>query len=140
VTVAGQPAGGLVTGHVTKIVPGIRAHTPPLSTNVPLSTNLVCFACEPVALPKFTVQAEVKFDPVTVRMNLPLAARFREHPVTPGAVAVHGGVTGTDALHLNVTWMPCWFPSVPAGHVVPAGSVVRFWLVPLGPLTKIRNV
>ena len=44
------------------------------------------------------------------------------------------------ALHLNATWIPCWLPNVPAGHVVPAGSVVRFWLCPLGPLTKIRNV
>src|SRR5215470_14567787 len=46
----------------------------------------------------------------------------------------------TGALHLNVTWIPCWLPSDPAGHVVPAGNVVRFWLCPLGPLTKIRNV
>jgi hypothetical protein len=40
---------------------------------------------------------------------------------------------------VNVTWTPCSFPSGhPAG--APAGSVVRFLLVPLGPVTKIRNV
>jgi hypothetical protein len=110
VIVVGQGDGpGLAIGHVTKIVPGMRPHTPPFSTNVLLSTNLVVLAMAPVALPKFTVHDDVKPVPVTVRMNFPLAARLSEHPVTAGAVTFvgQGGVTGTAALHLNTTWIPC---------------------------------
>jgi hypothetical protein len=50
--------------------------------------------------------------------------------VVPGVV---------DVLHVNVTCTPC---SLPNGHPAgaPATALVRFRLVPFGPLTKIRNV
>src|SRR5262249_26575963 len=125
------------------MAPGSNAHTPPFILNVPVVGNVARSGMNTMffGVPPPTVMvalAERMFDTVAVRMNFPDAARVKLHPVTAGGA--QGWVVISGALHLNVTWIPCWLPRDPAGHFVPAGNVVRFWLVPFGPLTKIRNV
>src|SRR4030095_13333905 len=98
--------------------------TPPTVTNAPA-----------LILVPVTSRKNVPFDCRSILQFVIVAISGVLHPGVPG---VHGGgVPG--ALHLNVTWIPCSFPNGhPAG--APAGSVVRFLLVPPGPVTKIRNV
>jgi hypothetical protein len=71
--------------------------------------------------------------PVTVRTNAPPGVRSSWHPVTCGRT--HGGTCG--APQVNITCIPFSFP---IGHPAGLGSAAtKFRLVPLGPLTKIRN-
>src|SRR5215207_4795830 len=45
--------------------------------------------------------------------------------------------------HLKLTWIAAWLPSAVTGQPTAAGfegTLVRFWLVPPGPVTKIRKV
>jgi hypothetical protein len=82
----------------------------------------------------------LKFVPSIVRLNFPAAARSQRQLWISGrfAVPVPPPLPGR---HRKVTCIPCWFPRKFAGHpTVPAGNVVRFWLVPAGPLTNIKNV
>ena len=77
--------------------------------------------------------------PVTSRKNCPVSFLSRWQPVTT-ATSGAGPGPGCPALeHVNVTWNPC---SLPNGHPAgaPATAVVRFRLVPPGPITNTRNV
>ena len=80
------------------------------------------------------------FDPNTSSVNFPDTLFLFRSQLVSTAMSDPGVVPGVvDVLHVNVTCTPC---SLPNGHPAgaPATALVRFRLVPFGPLTKIRNV
>src|SRR5262249_12088004 len=95
----------------------------------------VIFALTPLTL---TTALELKPVPITSSSGNPDADVVSVAFVIVGLLGCGAGVGG--ALHLIVTRIPCWLPTNPAGHDDPAGKVVRFWLVPFGPLTNTTNV
>src|SRR5437868_4058250 len=98
---------------------------------VPALTSPLNFTLRGSVPPTVRRPPALKFSPVIISAKLPAASRSTEHPrITAISLFVAVAV-----LQVNVTRIPC---SLPIAH--PAGAVLKFRLVPFGPLTKIRNV
>src|SRR5215831_15303636 len=96
-------------GFCTVITPGRLLQNLPLAVIVlnvfaPGSAPFI-FSFLGATPPTSTTASCVKCEPVIVNKNVPFDARSTEHAVT-AATSARGVVTG--ALHLNVTWIPCW--------------------------------
>jgi hypothetical protein len=119
--------------------PGSPLQTLPLSisllkVSVPArgSLNLTFLGKTP---PTSTLAPRRKLPPVISSRNTPEDSRPSLQPVRRGDSS--GNMGGLS--QLKVTWTPCSLPGGQFGGA-PAGKIVKFLLVPFGPLTKSKKV